>query len=261
MAREPSSQEEKEEKAIEVAEQVTPEIPKIAIPEGWKPKTRLGKDVAEGKITDIAEVFNKGLKITEPEIIDVLLPNLEKEIILIGGSTGKGGGIRRTPFKRTTRMHKSGRRYRVSVMTVVGNSNGYVGLGLSGGPPGKNQEAIQKSLNRAKLNIIPVRRGCGSWECTCGTSHSIPFSVTGKSGSVKMEFYPGPKGLGLVVSNEIKKIMKLAGISDVWAKSRGQTATKVNHAKAAFFALKNLNSFKMKAEIEKHISLTTGKAI
>src|SRR3972149_5157512 len=124
MSEEPG-QEEKEETAIQVAEQVKPVVHNITIPEGWKPKTKLGKSVVENKINDISEIFEKGIKITEPEIVDVLLPNLEKEIIFIGGSTGKGGGIRKTPFKRTTRMHKSGRRYRISVMVVVGNRDGY----------------------------------------------------------------------------------------------------------------------------------------
>ncbi len=259
MSREPKSQEEKEESAIKVSEQITPTAPKIEIPEGWKPRTRLGKDILENKITDIKEIFEKGIKITEPEIVDVLIPNLEKEIILVGGSTGKGGGIRRTPFKRTTRMHKSGRRYRISVMSVVGNKNGYVGLGFASGPPGKHQDVIQKSVNRAKLNVIPIRRGCGSWECLCGTNHSIPLSVRGNSGSVEVILYPAPKGIGLVVSNEIKKIMKLAGISDIWSKSRGQTATRVNHAFSAFYALRKLNKFKTNDEQEKKIIM--GKAI
>ena len=261
MAREPKSQEEKEEKAIVVTEQVTPAAPAITIPEGWKPKTKLGKDILENKITDIKEIFEKGIKIAEPEIVDILLPNLEKEIILVGGSTGKGGGIRKTPFKRTTRMHKSGRRYRISVMTVVGNKNGYVGLGFAGGPPRKHQEVIQKSVNRAKLNIIPIRRGCGSWECLCGTNHSVPFSVRGRSGSVEVVLYPAPRGIGLVVSDEMKKIMRFAGISDIWSKSRGQTATRVNHARAVFYALKNLNRFKVSPDAEKHVSLAMGKVI
>jgi small subunit ribosomal protein S5 len=146
-------------------------------------------------------------------------------------------------------------------MTVVGNRNGYVGLGFAGGPPRKHQEVIQKSVNRAKLNIIPVRRGCGSWECLCGTGHSIPFSVRGKSGSVEVVLYPAPRGIGLVVPDEIKKIMRFAGISDIWSKSRGQTATRVNHARAVFHALKNLSKFKVQSETEKHLALITGKAI
>ncbi|MEM5782187.1 MAG: 30S ribosomal protein S5 [Candidatus Aenigmatarchaeota archaeon] len=210
-------------------------------------------------MTDISKIFSEGKKISEPAIVDILLPNLEKEIILIGGTTGKGGGIKRTPFKRTARMHKSGRRYRISVMTAIGNKNGYIGVGLASGPPGKHQEVIEKSLNKAKLNLIPIRRGCGSWECLCGTNHSIPFAIEGKSGSIRIKFIPAPKGVGLVVSDEIKKIMRLAGISDVWCKSRGNTQMRINLIRATFNALKKLDAYKIKPEFEKKSGMTIGK--
>ncbi|MEM5872282.1 MAG: 30S ribosomal protein S5 [Candidatus Aenigmatarchaeota archaeon] len=229
------------------------------MPEGWKPKTELGRKILAGEITDISKIFSEGKKISEPAIVDILLPNLEKEIILIGGTTGKGGGIKRTPFKRTARMHKSGRRYRISVMTAIGNKNGYIGVGLASGPPGKHQEVIEKSLNKAKLSLIPIRRGCGSWECLCGTNHSIPFAIEGKSGSVRIKFMPAPKGVGLVVSDEVKKIMRLAGISDIWCKSRGNTQMRINLIRATFNALKKLNAYKIKPEFEKKSGMTIGK--
>ena len=232
---------------------------KVVAPANWKPRTVLGKKVLAGEITDISKVFSEGMKISEPAIVDVLLPNMENEIILIGGSTGKGGGIRRTPFKRSSRMHKSGRRYKISIMTVIGNKGGYVGIGYASGPTGKNQEVIQKSLNKAKLSIIPVRRGCGSWECSCGTNHSVPFKVTGKSGSVKITLLPAPKGIGLAVSDEVKKVLRLAGISDIWSKSRGNSQMRANFIKATFNALKKLNTYKIKPEFEKESGMTIGK--
>lgn len=269
-AREETKQEKEEDKSIEVLNEFVPkevelatpkavELPKISIPEGWVPKTKLGKDVAEGKVTDIDKIFSDGVRISEPQIVDVLLPNLQNEVILIGGSTGKGGGIRRTPLKRTTRMHKSGRRYRISVMIVAGNQNGYVGVGIGGGPPGKHREVVQKALSKAKLNLIPIRRGCGSWECKCGTPHSIPIAVSGKTGSVKINLLPAPKGVGLVVNNEIKKMMNLAGIKDIWCKSRGKTSSRINTIKAVFDALKKLDKFKEQEQYEKTTGLKLGR--
>jgi small subunit ribosomal protein S5 len=250
----------KEEKPKEVpVEKPAEEKPKFEIPEGWKPKTELGKKVLAGEITDIDKVFSEGIKIAEAPIVDILLPNLEKDVLFVGGSTGKGGGIRRTPFKRTSRMHKSGRRYRMSVMAVVGNRNGYVGIGLASSPPGKHRESIEKATNKAKLNIIPISRGCGSWECLCATHHSIPFTVEGKSGSAIVKLIPAPKGIGLAVSNEIKKILSLAGISDIWCKSRGNTKMRINFAQAVFNALKKLNVYKVKPEFEKKVGMKTGK--
>ncbi|MFH0928780.1 MAG: 30S ribosomal protein S5 [Candidatus Aenigmatarchaeota archaeon] len=225
----------------------------------WKPKTVLGKKVLSGEIKDINMVFAEGMKILEPAIVDILLPDLEQDVIFIGGSTGKGGGIRRTPFKRTSRMHKSGRRYRMSVMAVVGNKNGFIGIGVATSPAGKHREAIQKATNKAKLNIIPIARGCGSWECLCETRHSIPFTVDGKRGSVIVNLIPAPKGIGLCVSNEIKKVMKLAGISDIWCKSRGNTKMRINFVMAVFSALKKLNTYKIKPEFEKNVGMTVGK--
>ena len=255
--------EEEKESVEELEEEKIKELvksrPTISIPEGWVPKTKLGKKVFSGELTDIKKVFAEGMKIAEPPIVDVLLPKLENEIILVGGSTGKGGGIRRTPFRRTTRMHRSGRRYKISVMTVVGNKDGYIGLGLASGPMGKNREVMNKSLNRSKLNLIPVLRGCGSWECGCGTHHSIPFTVEGKSGSVKVKLMPAPKGVGLVVSDEIKKIMRLAGISDIWCSTRGNTHMRINLVIAVFNALKKINTYKLKSEFEEKVGMKVGK--
>jgi small subunit ribosomal protein S5 len=253
-------EEKQEVKEVPVEESVKERKPKFEIPEGWKPKTQLGKKVLAGEITDIDKVFSEGIKIAEAPIVDILIPDLEKDVIFIGGSTGKGGGIRRTPFKRTSRMHKSGRRYRMSVMAVVGNRNGYVGIGLASSPPGKHRESIEKATNKAKLNIIPISRGCGSWECLCATHHSIPFTVEGKSGSAIIRLIPAPKGIGLAVSNEIKKILSLAGISDVWCKSRGNTKMRINFVQAVFNALKKLNVYKIKPEFEKKVGMKTGKA-
>ena len=225
----------------------------------WKPKTILGKKVLSGEITDINKVFAEGMKISESQIVDMLIPDLEKDVIFIGGSKGKGGGIRRNPFKRTSRMHKSGRRYRISVMAIVGNRNGYVGLGVATSPAGKHREAIEKATQKAKMNIIPVARGCGSWECLCATNHSIPFAVKGKRGSVIVNLMPAPKGIGLCVSNEIKKIMRMAGISDIWCKSRGNTKMRTNFTMAVFSALRKLNVYKLKPEFEEKIGMKIGK--
>ena len=45
----------------------------------WEPKTKMGKLVKEGTITDIDEIFEKGLPIMELEIVDALIPDLEEE--------------------------------------------------------------------------------------------------------------------------------------------------------------------------------------
>ena len=210
--------------------------------EEWVPKTKLGKEVMEGKITSMDQIFEEGRKIMEPEIVDFILPDIEHELILIGGSPGKGGGKRRTPARRTARMHKSGRRFSTTCLVVAGNKDGYVGIGIDRAP--EFQNAIRKALKKAKVNIMPVKRGCGSWECGCGENHSIPFEVRGKEGSSIAVLKPAPRGLGLCVSDSVKKLMILAGIKDLWIKSSGKTRTRTNYIKAVFNALKKLNTIK-----------------
>ncbi|NMC77074.1 MAG: 30S ribosomal protein S5 [Candidatus Methanofastidiosa archaeon] len=211
----------------------------------WIPKTKLGKMVANGEITHISQILNKGLRIMEPEIVDVLLPELtdqnNQEVLNIN---------------MVQRMTDSGRKVRFSVMVVIGNRNGYVGIGKA-----KAKEvgpAIRKAINNAKLNIIQVKRGCGSWECKCGTAHTVPFRVNGKASSVKVTLIPAPNGLGLAVGGVGKKILALAGIKDVWSKTDGQTQTTVNFANAVMDALYQTNTISAQERDIKAIGIVTG---
>ena len=142
-------------------------------------------------------------------------------------------------------MHRSGRRYRVSAMVIVGNGNGYVGIGKSVST--ENRVAIEKATENAKLNIMPVRRSCGSWECSCGEAHTVPIEIEGKCGSVRVRLLPAPKGVGLCVNNEAKKVMRLAGIRDVWTKRFGESRSRSNYALALFDAFRKMNIIRLDA--------------
>lgn len=194
---------------------------KGSILEEWIPKTRIGKLVKEGHINSIDEIFENALPIREPEIIDVLLPNLREEVVDI------------TLVQKQT---DAGEMSRFRVTVIIGNESGYIGLGEGKAP--EIGPAIRNAIHNAKLNIIPVRRGCGSWECGCGRVHSIPFKVKGRAGSVVVELLPAPRGTGLVVADAAKVVLTLAGIQDVWSKTRGHTKTTLNFVKATFLALK-----------------------
>ncbi|MEM5810503.1 MAG: 30S ribosomal protein S5 [Candidatus Aenigmatarchaeota archaeon] len=222
----------------EEAPEVIPEISVEKKEKPWIPKTSLGRQVLEGKITNIEEILFSDKKIIEPEIVDHLVPNLQSELILIGGRPGKGGGIQRIPIRITAKMHRSGRRFRTSALFVVGNGNGLVGVGR--GASIEPRTAMEKSLRKAKLNIIKIKRGCGDWGCGCGSEHSIPFKIKGHSGSVRVELIPAPKGVGLVADNETKKLLRLAGIKDIWIKTFGNTSNRINLIFAVFDALKKL---------------------
>ncbi len=205
----------------------------------WKPKTQLGRDVFEGKYTDLNQILSQGLRIREFQIVDKLMPEVTYEIIFIGSSPGKGGGGKRTITRKTARMHKSGRRFRISALVVVGNQKGFVGIGLGTGR--EHRLAIEKAVERAKLNIVALKLGCGSWECGCNSPHSISAKTEGRSGSVRVVLLPAPKGVGLVVSDELKKFFRVAGVKDIWSKTFGNTAARVNLIKAVYNAMKKLN--------------------
>ena len=194
--------------------------------EEWVPRTRVGRLVKEGKITRIEEIFRQNLPILEPEIVDILLPNLEHEVLDV---------------TIVQKMTDSGRITRFRAVVVVGNRDGFVGLGK--GKARQFRFAIEKAIRNAKLNIIPVRRGCGSWECTCGEPHSVPFTVRGKSGSVEIILKPAPKGTGLVAGDIAKKVLTYAGIRDVWTQTKGETRTSYNFARATYLALRNTYKF------------------
>ena len=215
-----------------MAEQETEEI--------WKPKTELGEMVANGQVTSIRDALNSDKKIMEPEIVDQLA-DLQEEVVLIGGTPGKGGGKRRTVSKRTARMHKSGARYNSKAMTILGNKNGIVGIGM--GESDDTRAAIDDANRNAKLNLIEVPRGNGSWEDQGDNRTSLPLAVEGKSGSVTVEIKPAPRGTGLAASDEVKKILKLAGIENAWVKSRGTTRTRENLIKATFNALEKVKKY------------------
>ena len=225
----------------------------------WQPKTELGKKVKSREITDIDTVLKSGKPILEPEIVDMLLPNMESDLLMIGQSKGKFGGGSRRVFRQTQKKTKEGNKPKFSTYAVIGNSDGYLGLGF-----GKAKETVparEKALRKAKLNLMRVSRGCGSWQCGCKTPHSVPFTVVGKCSSVTVELKPAPKGTGLIIEPELGKILKFAGIKDVWSKTSGHTKTKSNSIKATFDALKNIIKMKHGAKDAEKLGIVEGLAI
>jgi len=204
-------------------------------PPPWEPKTKLGKLVASGKITTMHDALASGLPVREPEIVDVLLSNVEDEVLDVN---------------MVQRMTDSGRRVKFVITVVVGNGDGFVGLGQAKGK--EVGASIRKAIETAKLHMLEIRRGCGSWECGCGKPHTMPFAITGKSGSVEVTLKPAPQGIGLATGDVAKKILKLAGVKDCWAFTNGQTRTTVNYAKAVFNALKKNTEMRvMPSEIQR----------
>ena len=216
--------------------------------EAWKPITELGKKVKNGDISNIDEILDKGLAILEPQIVDMLLSVLRVDLLEVGQSKGKFGGGKRSIWRQTQKKTKEGNKPSFATIAVCGDENGYIGIGF-----GKAKETVparEKAIRNAKLQIIKIKRGCGSWECGCGKPHSIPFTVEGKCSSALFKIMPAPRGTRLCTEREAQKMLKFAGIKDVYGKARGQTRTKLNVMYACFDALKQLSKVKIK---ERHI--------
>ena len=210
---------------------------KIAL-ESWDPKTKLGQEVKDGKVKDIDEILDNNRKILEPQIVDTLI-NVKTDLLFIGQSKGKFGGGKRRIWRQTQRKTKEGNIPTFSTLAVVGDEDGHVGIG-----EGKSKETLparDKATRKAKLNIMKITRACAGFDCACSELHSIPFKVIGKQGSVSVTLVPAPQGTGLVVGDELKKILKLAGIKDVYSRTAGKKRTTFNLVKACIKALEETN--------------------
>ncbi|AFK20249.2 30S ribosomal protein S5 [Haloferax mediterranei ATCC 33500] len=189
---------------------------------GWEPRTRLGRMVQNGDVTSMDQALETGLPLKEPQIVDQLLPGMDDEVLDIN---------------MVQRMTDSGRRVKFRCVVAVGNRDGY--LGYAEARDDQVGGAIQKAIEVAKLNIIKVDRGSGSWEDRAGGLNSLSRKAEGKAGSVTVRIIPAPQGLGLAAAETVRNILELAGIQDAWTKSDGNTRTTVNLAKATYNALKN----------------------
>jgi len=224
--------------------------------EAWVPKTDIGRRVKSGDITKIDDVIIAKAKLLEQEIVDLLIPDLESELLMIGQSKGKFGGGAGRIFKQTQKKTREGNKPSFATCAVVGNKDGIVGLGV-----GKAKETVparEKALRRAKLNVIAIPRGSGDWESDSEKPHTIPFKVVGKCGSIEMTLLPAPVGTGLVIEPECRKILELAGIKDVWSKSKGHSATKLNLIKACYNALENLSKMRIKEGDYERLHIVVG---
>ncbi len=205
---------------------------------GWIPKTKLGKEVKRGEIKSIDEILDGNKKIMEPEIVDSLI-DVQSDLLAIGQSKGKFGGGKRRAWRQTQRKTKEGNVATFSTLAVVGDGKGHVGVGA--GRAKETLPAREKSVRKAKLNLIKVKRTCSAFDCSCTELHTIPFKTEGKAGSVRVILIPAPQGTGLVVANELKKILSLAGIKDVYSQTFGKKRTTFNLVKACMDALEKTN--------------------
>ena len=108
-------------------------------------------------------------------------------------------------IRRVAKTVKGGRNMRFSVSVVVGNGDGYVGVGL--GKAQEIPEAVRKAIEDANVNLIKVSMK--------GTTFAL--SVLGIFGAGEVLIMPAVPGAGVIAGYSVRSVLESAGIKDVRA--------------------------------------------
>lgn len=132
--------------------------------------------------------------------------------------------------RRVARVMAGGRRFNFSLVVVIGDKKGRVGVGLGKGAD--TALAIEKATRDARKHLITIARTAGG---------SIPHDVSAKYASSTVEIRPSP-GRGLVAGSAVRTVLDLGGVSDVVTKIYTRSKNKLTIARATVEALKKLRS-------------------
>lgn len=128
---------------------------------------------------------------------------------------------------KVQKTHKGGRTLSWSVLSVVGDHNGHVGIGL--GKARSVPDAVRKSMEDAKKNLIEVPL----------VGPTIPHAILAQSGASQVLLRPAAPGTGVVAGGAARAILEVAGVRDVLAKSLG-SPNAINSAHATMNGLRQL---------------------
>jgi small subunit ribosomal protein S5 len=130
-------------------------------------------------------------------------------------------------INRVSKKTKGGNQISFSALTVVGDRQGKVGVGL-----GRSKDvasAIGKGMSYARKHMVTIPLQ--------GTT--IPHHVLVKFGAAKILLKPAPQGSGLIAGGPVRAVVQAAGIKDMSSKILG-TRNKASNVYATFKALKKL---------------------
>lgn len=137
---------------------------------------------------------------------------------------------------RVSKKNKGGNKRSLSVIVVVGDKKGRVGVGL--GKAADVQSSVRKATTYAKKHLIEVPLKDG---------RTIPHSIFIKLGAAKVLLKGAPEGTGVIAGGAVRVVVEAAGIRDIVSKTLG-TKNQASNVYATLEALKRLKRVKTKEE-------------
>ena len=128
---------------------------------------------------------------------------------------------------RVSKKTKGGNKIGFSVLVVVGNLRGQVGVGLGKAPT--VPAAIKKGISYAKKHLIKVPM----------VGSTIPHQIFVKKGAAKVLLKPASAGTGVIAGGAVRAVVEAAGVKDILSKVLG-TSNQASNVYATMEALSNL---------------------
>ncbi len=130
-------------------------------------------------------------------------------------------------INRVSKKTKGGNKISFSVLAVIGDKKGKVGVGFGKAPD--TVSAIQKAIRLGKRNLFKISL----------KGNTIPHEVYIKRGAAKILLKPAPDGTGVIAGGAVRAVVDAAGIKNIVAKILG-TRKKISNVYATIAALKKL---------------------
>jgi len=134
--------------------------------------------------------------------------------------------------RRVAKVTKGGKRFHFTALVVIGDGNGMVGAAM--GKSNEVPDAIRKGVDKAKKNLISVRR--------LGTT--IPHRTVARHSATRVILMPASPGTGVIAGGAVRAVVELAGIQDILSKVIGST----NPNNVVMAAIKGLSSLRTAEE-------------